>query len=136
MGRGLERHRERVAYLDTHVAIRLAQGDAKILSPSTLRRIGPVGLLVSPMVVLEMEYLYEIRRSRLTADEVMIKLRGETTVQICSLPFAEIAQAALQEKWTRDPFDRIIVANAKANGFAWLITDDRRIHAHYQRALD
>jgi PIN domain nuclease of toxin-antitoxin system len=88
------------------------------------------------MVVLEMEFLYEIRRSRLTADEVLLKLEAETAVRVCSLPFAEVSRIATQEKWTRDPFDRLIVANAKAKGFAWLITDDRQIHSHYERALD
>jgi hypothetical protein len=41
--------------------------------------------------------------------------------------FSAIASAALAEKWTRDPFDRLIVANAKANGFAWLISADEEI---------
>jgi PIN domain nuclease of toxin-antitoxin system len=136
VGRGLEGYREKVAYLDTHIAIRIAQGDARVLSSSTLRRIGNVELLVSPMVVLEMEYLHEIRRSRLTAADIMLKLKSEVAVRVCSVPFAEVAEAAIHEKWTRDPFDRLIVANAKANGFAWLITDDERIHAHYQQALD
>jgi PIN domain nuclease of toxin-antitoxin system len=47
-----------------------------------------------------------------------------------------VARIAVHEKWTRDPLDRLIVANAKANGFAWLITEDQRMHAHYSRALD
>ena len=41
---------------------------------------------------------------------------------------------ALREKWTRDPFDRLIVANAKAAG-APLITKDERIRKHYRRAI-
>jgi PIN domain nuclease of toxin-antitoxin system len=41
----------------------------------------------------------------------------------------------LDEKWTRDPFDRLIVANAKANGFAWLISADEHIRNHYPRAV-
>jgi len=87
------------------------------------------------MVVLEMEYLHEIGRSRLTADEIMLKLAAQAGVSICSLSFAKVVRAAQQDKWTRDPFDRLIVANAKANGLAWLITSDQKIHAYYQRAL-
>lgn len=41
---------------------------------------------------------------------------------------------ALKESWTRDPFDRLIVANAKAAG-APLITKDERIRKHYRRAI-
>jgi PIN domain nuclease of toxin-antitoxin system len=43
------------------------------------------------------------------------------------------ASIALDEKWTRDPFDRLIVANAK--GFAWLISADEAIRKHYPRAV-
>jgi PIN domain nuclease of toxin-antitoxin system len=40
----------------------------------------------------------------------------------------------LQEKWTCDPFDRLIVANAKAAG-APLVTKDEGIRRHYRRAI-
>jgi PIN domain nuclease of toxin-antitoxin system len=46
-----------------------------------------------------------------------------------------VANAALEEKWTRDPFDRLIVANAKANGFAWLISADEEIARNYPRTV-
>jgi len=44
----------------------------------------------------------------------MKTLPHETKLRLCDLPFPLIAAAALDEKWTRDPFDRLIVANAKA----------------------
>ena len=53
----------------------------------------------------------------------------------CDIPFATIASAALDEKWTRDPFDRLIVANANANRFAWLISADEAIRKHYPRTV-
>ena len=52
----------------------------------------------------------------------------------CSMPFRDVAMEALQEKWTRDPFDRLIVANAKAAG-APLVTKDEHIRKHYRRAI-
>jgi PIN domain nuclease of toxin-antitoxin system len=48
--------------------------------------------------------------------------------------FPTIAEVALGEGWTRDPFDRLIVAHAKANGIAPLITKDEAIHEHYANA--
>ena len=36
---------------------------------------------------------------------------------------------------TQDPFDRFIVAHAKANGFARLITNDEKIRANYSLAV-
>jgi len=41
---------------------------------------------------------------------------------------------AVHEKWTRDLFDRLIVANAKAAG-ALLISKDERIHKHYRDTI-
>jgi len=50
------------------------------------------------------------------------------------LPFRTVAEHSLSETWTRDPFDRLIVANAKARN-AWLITKDSRIASHYPGAV-
>ena len=54
---------------------------------------------------------------------------------MCDLPFTVVSQAALAEGWTRDPFDRMIVAQAKANGFAWLVSSDGQIVKHYPRTV-
>jgi PIN domain nuclease of toxin-antitoxin system len=49
------------------------------------------------------------------------------------LPFATVIEYAAQQSWARDPFDRIIVAQAAAAGKE-LITKDRTIHQHYHLA--
>ncbi len=54
---------------------------------------------------------------------------------MCPLSFEVVATAALDEDWTRDPFDRLIVAHAKASGLAPLITSDEKIRLHYPRAI-
>jgi PIN domain nuclease of toxin-antitoxin system len=41
---------------------------------------------------------------------------------------------ALSETWARDPFDRLIVANARARD-AVLVTKDERILRHYPLAV-
>jgi PIN domain nuclease of toxin-antitoxin system len=40
----------------------------------------------------------------------------------------------MHQKWVRDPFDRLIVAQASAND-APLITKDEKIRRHYKRAI-
>jgi PIN domain nuclease of toxin-antitoxin system len=42
---------------------------------------------------------------------------------------------ALSVSWTSDPFDRIIVGQAKANREAILITADTLIRQHYPAAV-
>jgi PIN domain nuclease of toxin-antitoxin system len=124
-----------IAYLDTHALVWLAQGTLNQFTPKVTRLLQQAELLFSPMVLLELEYLYEIKRIRLPARDIQRKVEYEMNARLCTLAFASIAQAALDEKWTRDPFDRMIVAQAKANGFAPLISADESIRAHYPRVV-
>lgn len=124
-----------IAYLDTNTLIWLAQGSLDGISPKADRLLSQADLLFSPMVLLELEYLYEIKRSKRPARDIQAKVEHELGVRVCDLPFPTVASAALDEKWTRDPFDRLIVANAKANGFAWLISADEEIARHYPRTV-
>ena len=124
-----------IAYLDTHIVLWLAAGKVNRLSPKAKGLMGRSELLLSAMAFLELEYLHELGRTKFRAGDLLKKVEYELGVKLCDLPFSTIANAALDEKWTRDPFDRLIVANAKANGFAWLITADEIIPKFYPRAV-
>jgi PIN domain nuclease of toxin-antitoxin system len=124
-----------ICYLDTNVTIWLAQSELVRISSAARTCIEASVLLISPMVVLELEYLYEVGRLLLPARDLQSKLAAELGVSICEHDFPSIAIAALQEKWTRDPFDRIIVAHAKTNGFATLVSSDEQIRKRYPRAV-
>lgn len=87
------------------------------------------------MAFLELEYLNELGKTKFRAGDLLKKVEYETKLRLCDLPLSTIASAALDEKWTRDPFDRLIVANAKANGFAWLISADEQMRKHYPRTV-
>jgi PIN domain nuclease of toxin-antitoxin system len=124
-----------IVYLDTNAVVFLAQRGLARFHPRARKLIERGDLLVSPLILLELEYMHEIGRSTLRALDVQRKLEYELDVRICELPFADVARAALDEKWTRDPFDRIIVAQAKVNGFAPLISSDEKIAEHYPRTV-
>jgi PIN domain nuclease of toxin-antitoxin system len=124
------------AYLDTHVAVRLANGDLSLVSPSAFEAMSKTDLLISPMVLLEIEYLFELKKKiKLSAEDIRRKLEFELGVRVCDFSFPEIVQVASREKWTRDPFDRLIVAHAKANGISTLISEDRKIRENYPRTV-
>jgi PIN domain nuclease of toxin-antitoxin system len=91
-------------------------------------------LVTSPAAVLELEFLHEVGRLRPTAEKVIAGLGSEVGMQVCQLSFQKVVTQALQEKWGRDPFDRLIVANARALD-ATLVTKDERIQRHYSRAI-
>ena len=123
------------AYLDTSVAVWLAQGDLTRITPTALDSIRSCTLLVSPMVALELAYLHEINRITLTSQDVLLKLRAELGVDVCDSSFSSLIAIAVNEKWTRDPFDRIIVSHAKANGLSPLISSDEAIQKNYIKTV-
>jgi PIN domain nuclease of toxin-antitoxin system len=124
-----------IAYLDTNAIIRLAHGRVGGIGRDASRLVQRAELLISPMVVLELELLYEIKRVNVPSRDILLKVEHEIGSRVCDLSFASIASAARDEKWTRDPFDRMIVAHAKANGFAWLISSDETITKNYPRTV-
>jgi PIN domain nuclease of toxin-antitoxin system len=124
-----------IAYLDTDVVLWLAAGKVNRLSSVARSLVDKADLLLSPIALLELEYLHELGRTKLPARDLLKKVSHETNLSLCEIPFSAVVTTALDEKWARDPFDRLIVANAKANGFAWLISADEEIARHYPRTV-
>ena len=124
-----------IAYLDTNVVLWLAGRDLDKITPLAQDTLRDSDLFISPMVPLELQYLYERGKLAASSRQILSKLAREIVVAVCPLPFSLVTDAALEESWTREPFDRLIVAQAKANGYARLITADRLIRANYPQAL-
>jgi PIN domain nuclease of toxin-antitoxin system len=125
---------EEVTYLDTHVVIWLFGGERHRLSSAATEQIRGEELLVSPAVVLELQLLHEIKRLRAVAVKVIERLSSEIGLAVCRLPFTSVLENAVEQSWTRDPFDRLIVAQASANDAA-LVTKDAEIRGHYRRSI-
>ena len=122
-----------VTYLDTHVLAWLYAGRVDLLSRRAKRLLESEDLLISPMVVLELEYLHEIGRLTERSSSVLHSLQAQIGLQICTLPFASVVEAARAQSWTRDPFDRVIVGQAVA-AHGTLVTKDAITRRHYKRA--
>lgn len=122
-------------YLDTHVLAWLYQDGATRLSPRGADAIERADvLLASPIVELELTYLHEIGRITCDAATILDSLRRDLELDTCRLPFASVVGAALAQTWTRDPFDRLIVAQA-AHGQKPLLTADTNLREHYPLAF-
>jgi PIN domain nuclease of toxin-antitoxin system len=91
------------------------------------------GCLISPMVRLELQYLYEIGRINQDAVTICTDLEERIGLSLCQKEFASVVERALPEAWTRDPFDRLIVAHAALDGDL-LISKDQSIRDHYPHA--
>lgn len=93
--------------LDTHAAIWLARGDRRARPLERLPR-----LYLSPASVLELQFLIEIGRIRLTAGTSVADVAAHERWTVDEPPAARWFAAACDLPWTRDPFDRLIAAHA------------------------
>ena len=121
-------------YLDTHVVIWLYQKDEERISRLARELIESRDLLVSPMVLLELEYLFETGKTKADAAEIYDYLHDTIQIDVCSKPFGAVVKKAIGMKWTRDPFDRLITAQA-ALGESTLLTKDDTIRTNYANAV-
>lgn len=119
-------------YLDTHVVFWLyAEGAGAALSPAARAAIQEAAdIRISPMVRLELQYLYEVERTAVPAGPILDELAPALGLRVCDIPFALVVQEAEGMHWTRDPFDRLIVAQASVNHAA-LVTKDEVIRQWY-----
>ena len=121
-------------YLDTHVVAWLFAGRLDLLPMEARRLLDAGDLLISPMVELELEYLFESRRTATPGRQVVESLRQDLGLRICDLPFPQVIEAATEQSWTRDPFDRVLVGQATLRQ-APLLTKDEAIRRHYAQAI-
>jgi PIN domain nuclease of toxin-antitoxin system len=73
--------------------------------------------------------MHEIGRARDPVPVMLAALRQSIGLEIADVSLADLAPAAVGLTWTRDPFDRMIAAQAIVAD-APLVTADRTILAH------
>lgn len=120
--------------LDTHVAAAMYEGRGGAFGVSARRALDRDKVLISPAVLLELEFLHEIGRLRSGAAHVADYLARELDIHVAGDRFADVAREALALIFTRDPFDRLIVAHAALLN-APLVTMDAHIRRHYAKTL-
>jgi PIN domain nuclease of toxin-antitoxin system len=122
-------------YLDTQVVVWLAEGRTErltVVAASAIEEFEPV---ISPMVMLEIEYLFEIKRIIRPPLMLLNQLEAQIGLRQSDHAFAAVIQTALFETWTRDPFDRVIVAHARTDAMSPLVTSDEKIRENYPRSV-
>ena len=120
--------------LDTHVAVALYEGRTGGLGLAARRAIDKNTVTISPAVLLEIELLFEIRRLREGAKVIAARLAEDLDIRVAAERFADVATEALALAFTRDPFDRLIVAHASLAN-AGLVTQDATLRYRYPKSL-
>ncbi len=120
-------------FLDTHAVVWLYQKDKDRFSDLALQLLESDDLRISPAVSLELEYLYEIGRLTERSRTILSWLGRSIRLREDDAAFTAVVEASLDASWTRDPFDRLIVAQASIHD-APLLSKDRTIRDHYRHA--
>ena len=117
-------------YLDTHAVVWLYAGLADKFNAPVRVLMNEQDIAISPIVRLELQFLHEIQRVAEDADMIVADLANRIGLAIGNMDFNAIISQALEISWTRDPFDRIIVANASLDN-SILVSKDQNILSHY-----
>ncbi len=123
-----------IVYLDTHVLVWLYAGMLDKFTAEGQQMMETHELRVSPMALLEIEYLNEKGVVTVTPDTLFAELAQTIGLAVCTIPFAMVGRAAFSLAWTRDPFDRLIVAQARVNDEP-LLSKDILIRQNYLHAV-
>jgi PIN domain nuclease of toxin-antitoxin system len=107
-----------VILLDTHAVIWLSQGHPRIRSLRKSPR-----LYLSPASVLEVQFLVEAGRLRLSGGRPAAALAADDRWRLDEPPAAKWFDAACDLGWTRDPFDRLLAAHARVRGWKLATAD-------------
>jgi PIN domain nuclease of toxin-antitoxin system len=107
-----------VILLDTNALIWLDQGHTRSrpLERQTRR------LYISPATLLELQFLIEAGRIRLRAGTLQ-SLAEDDRWLLDDPPAADWFTGATEVGWTRDPFDRLLVAHARLRGWRFATAD-------------
>ena len=131
----MERRSQSLVYLDTHIVVWLYAGLLDKFTPKAKAGIDDHNVVISQFVRLELQYLYEIERIKVEPDKIIGALAGEIDLTISECPLKNIIEEALKINWTRDVFDRLLVAETMRDQSLSLITADKKIRDKFTQAL-
>lgn len=122
-------------FLDTHIVIWLREKRRSSFSKKAIELINTVDrLVISPIVALELKFLFEIDKIMDTPQNILNDLNYMINLVVDEVDFYGVVKYSYSLDWTRDPFDRLIVANAIAKN-SKLLTRDTLILENFKDAV-
>ena len=123
-----------VVYLDTHIVVWLYAGLTDKLTDIAKKTIDGCDVLISQFIRLELQYLFEIARIKVKPETLIPYLSKAINMKVTNYPLDRVIEEALKIDWTRDVFDRLLVAEAVARGSGF-ITADKNILSNLRQAV-
>ena len=107
--------------LDTHFLIWLVLNSKRMARFPWIDRYRPWG--VSPVSFLEIQFLSEVGRLSVRNPEFTDEVMKDGRFTVDDIPLTNLVRHALMLNWTRDPFDRFLVAHSSARRLPFCTTD-------------
>ena len=114
--------------LDTHFLIWIVLRSKRLAEFPWLDAYRPWG--VSPVCFLEIQFLAEIGRISVRNPAFTDTVIKDSRFAVDDITLLTLIRAARPHGWTRDPFDRLLVAHSSARRVP-LCTTDGNIRDHY-----
>lgn len=130
----MERTEKPLVFLDTHVIVWLYDAVRNKFTKKALETINECEVKISPTSKLELEYLFEIKRIKSKPDPIIASLENSVGASVSQSSYIKLIDTAVTLSWTKDPFDRLLVADALINN-AYLVTKDKEILKNYPLAV-
>lgn len=121
-------------YLDTHAVIWLENGELYKFGCLSLDYLANCHLLISPIVKLELQYLHQIKRLNENSDTIIGNIAKKVSFSVCKKSWIDVVNVAIDCHFSRDVFDRLIVAHAMLDG-DFLISKDHKIYEFYVKTI-
>ena len=118
--------------LDTHVLIWILTEDRDLKNVPWVHH--QFLWIVSPLSLLETKFLLEKRKIAVELAGVLQDLKVDSRFRVDDVPLEDLCLAAMDLSWTRDPFDRLLVAHSIARKIPFG-TADRNIRRHYSNVV-
>lgn len=119
--------------LDTHVVVWLYADPVELIPAKVRTKLDAGRLGLSPFVCVELQYLYESKRITVEPAVIIDDLVPKLEIVRTDPPAAAVCRTATGLSWTRDPFDRLLSAEALTSQ-ATLLTKDRTIRKNLAAA--
>lgn len=124
------RSTESLVFLDTHIVVWLYDALEDKFTPAAKDAINQNQIGISALVRLELQYLFEIKKIKTKPEPIIASLSESIGLMQPKTNFNKLVEVSLALNWTRDPFDRLLTAQAQLHNSSF-ITADRLIRKNY-----
>lgn len=114
--------------LDTHFLLWIILSSKRLADYPWIDHYQPWG--ISPISLLEIELLAEVGRVDLKGREFLYTVLEDPRFRVLNTSVLSLVQHAFHLTWTRDPFDRLLVAHSLSLGLP-LCTADSVLQRHH-----